>query len=632
MKLFIRLLFTLNGILLLTTNISAQINYQGNRSVFDESIAPFYHGVASGDPLSDKVIIWTRVTTSLPSVIVNWRIATDTDFNNIVSSGTFNTNSFRDYTVKIDVGGLQPNTYYYYQFQALGKYSQTGRTKTLPVGNVANFRIGFMSCTNYSGGYFNPYDVLRDFNNVDLVVHLGDYIYEDGFHANGVDTAHRKVVPLYDAFDTTTYRLRYGCYRLDPSLRELHRQFPWVIIWDDHEFANDATKDTAARHNPLTQGTWAIRKKSAIRVFKEWIPCREDETRTNIINHIQNIGDLADIIFTENRIEADTFISAQQALDVLLGPTPLLKDNPKRTMRGIRQINWITDNLKTSTAKWKVLANQLVFSPFYFKQVFTTLVRYASSWDAYPWDRKRILDTVAKYDIKNLVVLGGDIHDAAAFDIVHDSIPYIKTTGAGSLGVEFVCDNTSIGGILGGAYAFLYAANPHLKYVKTASQGFCILDIKKEQACCEYWQTDSVNTLNPSHKLLKTLCTNDQKNHLFDTIGIITTRNIYPPLVSYAVKNITTSIENNLSKIKEIIIYPNPTNQVLNLKYVLIEKCEFKIEIYSTIGKLVYENGNSTKAKGVYEDVLLVQNFPAGEYFISFIIDGKKEVKKFIKD
>ena len=286
-------------IILLQSNANLYAtDYPNDRSLLDSIIQPFYHGVASGDPLQDRVIIWTRVTTDTASVQVKWRMAKDSNMQNIVAQGVTTTDASKDYTLKVDVTGLQPDTYYYYEFEALGRYSQRGRTKTLPVGSVANFRIAVVNCSNYSFGYFNAYDAITKRNDVDLVIHLGDYIYEDGLRrgVSAIDTIKRRTFPEYDAFDLGSYRQRYAWYRLDPSLRNLHQQFPMVVIWDDHEFANDAIADTSSYHNPATQGSWAVRKATAIRVFKEWIPMREDTSRTNIINFTQKIGNSKDWI------------------------------------------------------------------------------------------------------------------------------------------------------------------------------------------------------------------------------------------------------------------------------------------------------------------------------------------------
>jgi alkaline phosphatase D len=540
-------------------------DYPNDRSVLDSTIQPFYHGVASGDPLTDRVIIWTRVTTDTASLQVKWRVARDTMMQNIVAQGVFTTDASRDYTVKVDVTGLQPDTYYYYEFEALGRYSQRGRTKTTPVGNVANYRIAVVNCSNYSFGYFNAYDAIRKRNDVDFVIHLGDYIYEDGLRTgpNAIDTLKRRTFPEYDAYDLVSYRQRYAWYRLDPSLLELHQQFPMVVIWDDHEFANDAFADTSAYHYPATQGTWAARKETAIRVYKEWIPMREDTSRSNIINFQQKIGNLADIIYTENRIEKKDVNSSQQGLDLITNVDNLEFDTPDKPMHGVRQMEWMSQQLKNSTATWKVLANQVVFASFVYKQTILGLSfpwHSAAGWDIYPLERKQILDTINQYNIKNMVVLSGDIHVAMAFDIPNGVTPYNPSTGEGSAGVEFVGDNVVNGGLFGGQQSYMYSNNQHLKYVNPNSTGYFVVDLTPTSACADYWQTDLSGLLSPSLALLGTWCTKVNENHLKLYTGPTYTAKTYPALVPYAPRNngLTVGIKTQQNQVELLSIYPNP--------------------------------------------------------------------------
>jgi alkaline phosphatase D len=479
MRLFYHIVCFISISCLFSGNLKAT-DYPNDRSVLDSTIQPFYHGVASGDPLTDRVIIWTRVTTDTASLQVKWRVARDTMMQNIVAQGVFTTDASRDYTVKVDVTGLQPDTYYYYEFEALGRYSQRGRTKTTPVGNVANYRIAVANCSNYSFGYFNAYDAIRKRNDVDFVIHLGDYIYEDGVRRgpNAIDTLKRRTFPEYDAYDLVSYRQRYAWYRLDPSLRELHQQFPMVVIWDDHEFANDAFADTSAYHYPATQGTWAARKETAIRVYKEWIPMREDASRTNVINWTQKIGNLADIYYADNRTGKIDVNTPQQGLDLITNIDNLSFDTPDKPMFGNTQLDLITNQLKTTSSTWKIFASQVVFSSFVYKQTILGLSfpwHSAAGWDIYPLERKQILDTINQYNIKNMVVLSGDIHVAMAFDIPNGVTPYNPSTGEGSVGVEFVGDNVVNGGLFGGMQTYMYTNNPNLKYVNPNSTWiFCV--------------------------------------------------------------------------------------------------------------------------------------------------------------
>ena len=603
--------------------INAQTTYTSDRSVLDSTIQPFYHGVASGDPMQDRVIIWTRVTTDAISVPVKWRFALDTGMVNIIAQGNTVADTSKDYTVKIDVTGLQPDKYYYYEFEALGRLSQRGRTKTLPTGDVQSLRLALVSCANYSFGYFNAYDRIRESNDVDFVIHVGDYIYEDGFKKGGVDTIKRRTFPEYDAYDLVSYRLRYSWYHLDPSLRNLHQQYPMVVIWDDHEFANDAFADKSSNHNPATQGTWAVRKANAIRVFKEWIPMREDTAKINIIAFKQSIGDLADIIYTEDRIDKIDSTNITTALGLLTTVDNIAFDSSFRTMHGLRQMDWMCDQLKTSTAKWKILANQVVFSTYVYKGSILGMVKpfhQAAGWDMYPLERKRVLDTINANNIKNMVVLSGDIHVAMAFDVPSGVMPYDASTGAGSAGVEFVCDNIVSGGIFGGMESYMYANNKHLKYINPKSTGYTIINVTPTSVCGDYWETDYAGNFSATKKLLGTWCTEVNKNHLKSTPGPTFTTRTFPALVPLYTRTnaITVGIKSNQNQVEIMTMYPNPTDDLVRFQYFMKSTDDLVISIFDISGKVIQTIDYGVRTKGLNEDVVYLKNLPAAQYLISF--------------
>ena len=244
--------------------VNAQSFLLPSRPRVDSVLAPFFHGVASGDPLTDRIIIWTRVTTLDPSVDVDWQMATDTGFLSVVNSGTFTTDSSFDYTVKVDVTGLQPNNWYYYRFKAYNRYSITGRTRTLPIGNVDSLRIAFFSCSDFQAGYFNVYHDIANRNDIDMVMHLGDYYYEDAASASDTNRLHPET---HDALSLTDYRLWNSEYKLDPDLRALFQQYPWIQIWDDHDVANNSWETGAQNHNPATQGSYIARKDASFKAY-----------------------------------------------------------------------------------------------------------------------------------------------------------------------------------------------------------------------------------------------------------------------------------------------------------------------------------------------------------------------------
>ncbi|MFM8834885.1 MAG: alkaline phosphatase D family protein, partial [Cytophagales bacterium] len=308
---------------------------------FDESLKPFYHGVASGDPLSDRVIIWTRVTPedSLPYISVKWQIANDENFSTVLTSDSVVTNPAKDYTVKIDVTGLQPDQIYFYRFSALGKTSIVGRTKTAPVNAKDSLKFAVVSCANWEWGYFNPYDKIADRPVLDAVLHLGDYIYEYGVANYGDTTIGRWNIPPHEIVSLKDYRTRYSLYRLDKGLRRVHQQHPMIAIWDDHEVANNATVTGAQNHQP-EEGDYQKRKAAARQTYYEWMPIRENQE----LYRSFSFGPLADVVMLDERLAGrDPEITDPQSPDL---------NKTERSMLGAKQLQWFEEKLKSSQATW----------------------------------------------------------------------------------------------------------------------------------------------------------------------------------------------------------------------------------------------------------------------------------------
>ncbi|WP_116126379.1 alkaline phosphatase D family protein [Lewinella sp. IMCC34183] len=270
----------------------------------EADLRPFYHGVASGDPLADRVIFWTRVTPDTVdgrSIRGEWCVATDPGLEDLVQEGTFTIEGETDYTVKVDVDGLAPATTYYYSFSALGRDSLTGRTKTTPTGATADhLRFGVVSCSNFQAGYFNAYGRLAERNDLEAVIHLGDYIYEyaNREYGNTEVWDDRIVAPDREIVSLEDYRNRYSTYRLDSDLRHLHQQHPIISVWDDHESANDSYETGASNHQPGDEGSWTDRKEWSRRAYFERLPIRETGNRS--IYRTISYGDLADLIMLDN--------------------------------------------------------------------------------------------------------------------------------------------------------------------------------------------------------------------------------------------------------------------------------------------------------------------------------------------
>ncbi len=274
----------------------------------------FNHGVASGDPLVDRVILWTRVTSANDGPLsVDWSVATDTGFNEIVKSGTVTTDSSRDYTVKVDADGLRPGQEYYYRFAVGDKLSPLGRTKTLPSGEVDKLRLAIVSCSNYPAGYFNVYNAIGRRSDIDAVLHLGDYIYEYPLGGYGMETPNnmaraerleRLPVPEHETITLDDYRARHAQYKSDRDLQLAHASAPFICIWDDHEVANDGWLGGAENHN-ADEGDWADRRAAGVKAYFEWMPIRAPEDRTHLeIYRSFEFGDLASLFMLETRLSA----------------------------------------------------------------------------------------------------------------------------------------------------------------------------------------------------------------------------------------------------------------------------------------------------------------------------------------
>ncbi|MEX0645065.1 MAG: alkaline phosphatase D family protein, partial [Parvularculaceae bacterium] len=241
----------------------------------------FAHGVASGDPGPDSVVLWTRVTTDAADPItVVWETAADPQFADMRGKGEATASAAADWTVKTLIRDLHPGTTYYYRFRVADAYSPVGRTKTLPTGPLEKATLAVVSCANVPFGYFNVYDLVARRDDLDAVIHLGDYIYEYGANSYGGEAGARLGRPHDPPHEIVTledYRRRHAQYKADPSSRALHAAHPLIAIWDDHETANDSWKDGAENHDPATEGDWEARKRAALQAYYEWMPVREPE-------------------------------------------------------------------------------------------------------------------------------------------------------------------------------------------------------------------------------------------------------------------------------------------------------------------------------------------------------------------
>ena len=649
-----------------------------NPPSFNPDWAPFFHGVASGDPLADRVIIWTRLTPEdmeAGPYEISWRVATDPQLENIVQTGTTQTEASRDYTVKVDVSGLNPGTVYYYGFTFAGKHSLTGRTQTSPgTESAGHLRFGVVSCSNYQAGYFNAYRHLAQRNDLDAIIHLGDYIYEyaDGFYGNEGIIAERPLDPSQEIITLEEYRTRYSTYRLDTNLIRAHQQAAFITVWDDHETANDSYRDGAQNHTEGAEGSWEDRKAAGKQAYFEWMPIREQEDQ--IVYRSIQYGDLMDLILLDTRLEG-----RQKQLDDV---TSEEINDENRTILGATQKQWLLDQLSNSTAKWKVIGQQVVFSEF--NVGWTSLANstaggynavesfFLDIWDGYPTERTQILDYIRDNSIDNVVILTGDFHSSFAFDVadhpididlqedpVFGMIPfhnpnenYNQETGAGAVAVEFATPSVTSANFdenAGITLATILQAqmnnivqpntdlnignpNPHMKYVDLIKHGYFLLDINDERAQADWFHTDILSP-DASESFSQAWRTNDQDNHL--------TQNTEPSLSkqeqsSPAPPNppgIVNSVEENipLQKFALLGLYPNPSTAFSYLHYSLSEKAKIKVELLSSNGQRLRTLQDIQVNKGIYSLRVDTEDLTKGLYILQMQVDNQIQSVKILK-
>jgi alkaline phosphatase D len=476
---------------------------QGRREI------SFQHGVASGDPLHDRVILWTRVTTGnwYDDVDVRWQVARDPKMRRIVANGHASANIWRDFTVKVDVDCLDPGQTYYYQFSARGERSVVGRTRTLPRGRVDAARLALVSCSNLPAGLFNVYALIARRSDLDCVLHLGDYLYEYGNSTFGDGTLLDRVpAPDKEIVSLVDYRQRHAQYKLDADLQAAHRQHPFICVWDDHEIANDAWKDGAENHNPeLGEGEWSVRKRAGIRAYFEWMPIREWAHQSNARIFRQfRFGQLADLFMLDTRHYGRDQQSAAKPVSPTAGfpaNDPVAND-PSRTLLGFDQEAWLDERLSLSKSReitWRLLGQQVMMaqlSPSGGQTLFNL-----DQWDGYRPARERLFTSVRDNNVDNIVVLTGDIHSSWANELTSnpwDAGTYNPATGNGVVGVEFVTPGVSSPGILNPVEAaqtaaFVCSVSPHMKFAELNKRGYVILDLDRERVQGEFWHVATVD-------------------------------------------------------------------------------------------------------------------------------------------
>ena len=454
----------------------------------------FDHGVASGDPTADAVVLWTRVTGGGDGdLAVHWTVARDAALSDVVAEGEALARVEADRTVHVDVGGLGAGATWFYGFEAGGVRSPVGRTRTARgPDDDGEVRLGVASCASYAAGPFTAYGHLAE-ADVDLVVHLGDYLYDAG---RGV----RRHDPPEDPVSLDDYRRRHAQQRSDPDLQRLHAQLPMAAVWDDHEVAGNAWRGGAPGHDPAVDGPWEARRTAAVRAWLEWLPIRRpDLGDDDRIWRSLPLGGVADLFLLDTRHDGrDEQVSAGD------GDGAAALASPERRLLSTSQESWLAGSLSASTASWRVLGNQVVLTPLAF-EVPSALASPTSSlgvtidgkvvnpdaWDGYPAARERLLDAVAAAG--PTVVLTGDVHSSWAFEVPgRDGTPTTVEWVTPSITAEPFSEIVGIPtpALAPAAVDLIAGQLAQVRWAELTRHGFLVVSLTPDEARCDWWHVD----------------------------------------------------------------------------------------------------------------------------------------------
>lgn len=550
------------GVILSSQMLACVKDFHGDGNPPDK-IPRFLHGVGSFDPTAEAVIIWTRFTPTAEEVgnaiPIKWEVATDYGFAHIIQEGIETTTREEDFTVMVDVTGLPSNGKYYYRFfhESLEEESVIGETITLPsVGeSLSGVKLAVCSCSNFPAGLFNVYDAMAK-SEADVIIHLGDYIYEYGEGGYGTndttESLNRVHDPLNEILTLEDYRLRYRQYRTDEGLQLAHQKKPFIVVWDDHEITNDAYMDGAENHDD-SEGSYEERKRKAIQVHGEYLPIRTDDG--TIIYRNFEFGNLVNLVMLDTRIigrdkqlSFTDFFNPDGGFDAASFQTTLL--NPDRNLLGPDQLSWATSAVGGNNAKWQVLGQQVLMgtmtvpaelliligqvaagdtSPETLGALQTAigelsvlkgralagdptltgeeLARLAfevpynlDAWDGYPIERERLY---AVLNGKNTVVLAGDTHNAwnntlmdASGNRIGEEFACSSVTSPGFEGI-FGNEPTTIQGI---EQAFTLLID-NLNYFDASQRGYLLAEFSESSATASYRFVDTISS--PSYSVME---------------------------------------------------------------------------------------------------------------------------------
>jgi alkaline phosphatase D len=484
----------------------------------------FLHGVASGDPQADGVVLWTRASVDgAADVPLTWHVASDD--GRPLRSGKVAARAARDHTAKVEVTGLKSGTRYRYWFEAAdGKRSPVGRFRTLPVGATPDAVFAVVSCQLYPGGLWNAYDAIAREPRLDAVIHLGDYIYEYGVEGYGAEIGrklNRLPEPAHEIVTLSDYRQRHAQTKRDPDMQAAHARAAFICVWDDHEVANDGWLGGAQNHQPATEGDWGTRKAAAMQAYFEWMPIRDPKPGRpwEAINRAFEFGDLATLVMVETRLLARAKqVAPKGAAPAPADYAPMMAERaaPNRELLGPDQARWVEAQLARSVEArkpWQVLGNQVVMARVPGPDLSgadwaaklaalpeATRTRLAAaqasfraglpfnfdSWDGYPAARERLYASFRRAGSRP-IVLSGDSHAAWANDL-HDDAGQLVAAEFGTTAIS----SPSYGSVLPGIGAAIERAGPEVRFCDQDNKGYLLLTLDARAARAEFKAVSTV--------------------------------------------------------------------------------------------------------------------------------------------
>ncbi|WP_299320067.1 alkaline phosphatase [uncultured Maribacter sp.] len=539
---FIQKALMASGGLILAPNFISCRDDDDLKVDYDESllnVQNFNYGVASFDPSSTSVIIWTRFINTDVEII--WEVSTDNNFNSILRTGKITTESSRDNTLAIELTELEADLKLYYRFISTtdNSVSVIGETITLPT-DATQAKLAVCSCSNYQAGLFNVYDAMAN-SDADIIVHLGDYFYEYGAGGYG-STAENAFLnrfhePAGEIISLDDYRTRYKQYRSDASLQLAHQKKPFICVWDDHEIANDTYKEGAENHDEATEGSFEVRKQNALQAYSEFLPfSRISADDNSIIYRSVNIGNLVNLILMDTRLigrdkqlNITDYVTAT-GFDAAAFQTALT--DPSRSILGVTQRDWVLSELNSSSTKWQVLGQQVLMGQMYipielltsfglpeFGTILTELVTIKlrllnndptltneeiarittaipynlDAWDGYPIDREIIY---AGLNGKKIVTFAGDTHNAWQNTLKAQNGTEVgielATSSISSPGFETYLGANSSPELIAGFQEALIALIDGLNYFDASKRGYMMTTFTTSDVTSEWIFVDTL--------------------------------------------------------------------------------------------------------------------------------------------